>query len=214
MARRSLKMEDPSRPIHIVVIKGSVRPGNYTSMAAALAIDELWRAPKVSVEVVDPGTLRLPFPGEVSDASDSARLQEMVRSATGVILVTPEYHGSFSSVMKLVIENLGFPSALAGKPVALLGVAAGSIGAIKSLEHLRGVVSHVGGIVLPLPISIANVQKVFDREGHVLDPQAEKMVRQSATSLIDYIHSNICPAATLERLLREGSLADSNVVSA
>ena len=37
--------------------------------------------------------------------------------------------------MKLVIENLGFPSVLAGKPVALLGMAAGAIGAIKSLEH-------------------------------------------------------------------------------
>lgn len=94
----------------------------------------------------------------------------MVSQATGVVLVTPEYHGSFSSVMKLVIENLGFPSALVGKPVALLGVAAGTIGAIKSLEHLRGVVSHVGGIALPLPISIANVQKVFDREGQTGHP--------------------------------------------
>jgi len=74
--------------------------------------------------------------------------------------------------MKLVIENLGFPSVLAGKPVALLGVAAGTIGAIKSLEHLRGVVSHVGGHALPLPISIANVQKVFDREGHIVDQPA------------------------------------------
>ncbi len=37
---------------------------------------------------------------------------------------------------------------MSGKPVALLGVAAGSIGAIKSLEHLRGVVSHIGGLAL------------------------------------------------------------------
>jgi len=62
-------------------------------------------------------------------------------------------------------------------------VAAGSIGAIKSLEHLRGVVSHIGGIVLPLPISIANVQSVFDRDGRPLDSTTEKMVRQVATNL-------------------------------
>jgi FMN reductase len=140
-------------------------------------------------------------------------LQKIVGAAVGVILVTPEYHGSFSSVMKLVIENLGFPSALAGKPVALLGVAAGAIGAIKSLEHLRGVVSHVGGIALPLPVSIANVQKVFDREGHVLDPMAEKIVRQVATNLMGYIEKDLCPAITLERLLREGVAADPNVVA-
>ncbi len=32
--------------------------------------------------------------------------------------------------MKLVIENLGHPSVLSGKPVALLGVASGAIGAV------------------------------------------------------------------------------------
>jgi chromate reductase len=205
-------MEDSSRPIHIAVVNGSVRPGNYTAMASALVVDELQRNPKVSVDVVDPSGMHLPFPGEEPTA-DTRRLQQTIGAATGVILVTPEYHGSFSSVMKLIIENLGFPSALAGKPVALLGVAAGSIGAIKSLEHLRGVVSHVGGIALPLPISIANVQKVFDREGHVLDATAEKMVRQVATNLTGYIERNVCPAVTLERLLREGA-ADSNIVVA
>lgn len=66
--------------------------------------------------------------------------------------------------MKLVIENLGFPSVLSAKPVALLGVAAGTIGAIKSLEQLRSVCAHIGAIVLPLPISVPNVQKVFDKE--------------------------------------------------
>ena len=206
-------MTDSSRPIRIVVINGSVRPGNYTGMASAYVVDELGKHPKVSVEVIDPGVLHLPFPGTNPNSADTKKLQDTVRAATGVILVTPEYHGSFSSVMKLVIENLGFPSVLAGKPVALVGVAAGSIGAIKSLEHLRGVVSHIGAFVLPLPISIANVQKVFDREGHILDPAVEKMVRQSATNLIGYIEKHLCPAVTLERLTREGMAATPNVVT-
>lgn len=205
-------MEDSTRPIKIAVINGSVRPGNYTGMASALVVDELRKHPKVSVDVVDPSTLHLPFPGEDPNSADTRELQARVGAATGVILVTPEYHGSFSSVMKLVIENLGFPSVISGKPVALLGVAAGTIGAIKSLEHLRGVISHVGGIVLPLPISIANVQKVFDRDGRVLDPAVEKMTRQTATNLIAYIEKHLCPAITLERLLREG--AGQNIVAA
>ena len=96
-------MED--RPIRIVVIKGSVRPGNYTGMAAAYVVDELRKHPKVSVEVVDPGVLNLPFPGTDSHSAVTRKLQDTVRAATGVILVTPEYHGSFSSVMKLVIPD-------------------------------------------------------------------------------------------------------------
>ncbi len=105
--------------------------------------------------------------------------------------------------MKLVIENLGFPSVLSGKPVALLGVAAGQIGAIKSLEQLRGVCSHIGAIVLPGPVSVANVQAVFDSEGRCLDDKVEKRVRGVATNLLGYIKESICPKFTLERLVRD-----------
>jgi NAD(P)H-dependent FMN reductase len=193
-----------SEKLHIVLITGSVRPGNYTRMASSLVVDELRKQPEVSVEVIDPATLHLPFPGTDPDAEGTKVLQEKVAKATGVILATPEYHGSFSSMMKLDIENLGFPSRLTGKPVALLGVAAGSIGAIKSLEHLRGVISHIGGIALPLPVSVANVQQVFDANGRCLDPAIEKLIRSVGISLLNYIKQNICPRFTLERLLREG----------
>src|SRR5438094_341816 len=198
-------MED--RPIRIVVINGSARPGNYTAMASKYVVDELRKHPKVSVEVIDPAGLNLPFPGTDPHSAVTKKLQDTVRAATGVILVTPEYHGSFSSVMKLVIENLGFPSVLAGKPVGLLGVAAGSIGAIKSLEQLRSVCSHIGAIVLPLPISVPNVQKVFDSSGRPLDPLVDKLIRTLATNVMNYIHQNICPSVTLERLLRSGVAA-------
>lgn len=186
------------------MINGSVRPGNYTGKACALVMDELSKGRDVAAELVDPAKLDLPFPGAGREPSDAKALRDLVAAATGVVLATPEYHGSFSSVLKLVIENLGFPSALSGKPVALLGVAAGAIGAIKSLEQLRGVCAHVGAIALPMPTSVANVQTVFDAEGRCLDPKVERYVRRVATSLIDYIRQNVCPRVTLERVLREG----------
>ncbi len=193
-----------SKAIRIVVINGSVRPGNYTQMASSLVVDELQKHPEVSVEVIDPASLHLPLPGTDPNAEGAKLLKQKVADATGVVLATPEYHGSFSSVMKLVIENLGFPSVLAGKPVALLGVAAGSIGAIKSLEHLRGVVSHIGGIALPLPVSVRSVHEVFDAQGRSLDPAVEKLIRGVGVHLLEYIRQNVCPRITLERLLREG----------
>lgn len=197
-------MSEQPPGIPILVINGSVRPGNFTAKASALVADELRKDPSVAVEVIDPSALDLPPPGTRSDAPSTRWLQERVEAAGGVVLATPEYHGSFSSVMKLVIENLGFPSVLAGKPVALLGVAAGSIGAIKSLEQLRSVCSHIGAITLPLPVSVANVQKVFDPDGRSLDPGVEKLVRGVATNLMNYIRRHVCPAIQLERILRQG----------
>lgn len=191
--------------IQIVIINGSVRPGNYTAMASALVADELRADPDVRVETIDPGALGLPWPGTNPGAESTRVLQAAVRAASGVILATPEYHGSFSSVIKLAIENLGFPSVLEGKPVGLLGVAAGAIGAIKSLEQLRGVCAHVGAIALPLPVSVANVQRVFDADGRCLDPGVEKRIRSAASNMTNYLRHHVCPAMVLERLLREGA---------
>ncbi len=196
-------MERPSDKIRIVILKGSVRPGNYTSMAAALVEDELKKHPQVLVETIDPALLNLPLPGTDPHSKEADRLHQKVNSATGAVLATPEYNGSYSSVMKLLIENLGHPSPLFGKPVALLGVAGGTIGAIKALEHLRSVVSHIGGIVLPLPISVANVQRVFDHEGRCLDAGVEQLIRGVGTNLFRYIEQNVCPRVMLERLQRE-----------
>lgn len=191
--------------IRIAAIVGTVRPGNYTGMALRLAADEAARREGVAVDIIDPAELVLPFPGHEDTTGDAKRLQEIVNRATGIILSTPEYHGGFSSMVKLVIENLAFPSALGGKPVALLGVAAGQIGAIKSLESLRGICSHVGAIVLPGPVSVAGVQKAFDEEGNCVDEAVEKRVRGLARNLLDYIDSNICPRLALEAMVRSDS---------
>lgn len=188
--------------IEIVTILGTTRPGNFTAKALALLVDELRQQTRVNVTEINPRGMHLLFPGEPGESKDSQLLQSAVQKATGVVLATPEYHGSFAAMMKLLIENLGFPSILAGKPVALLGVAAGQIGAIKSLEQLRSVCSHVGAIVLPGPVSIAEVQRLFDESGRCLEERIEKRIRGLATNLLDYIHDNICPRVALEQMVR------------
>jgi chromate reductase len=195
-------MSEPNQGIHIAAICGAVRPGNYTMKALRLVVDELSRHDKVSVELIDPAALQLSPPGVDLTMPDSKLLREKAQRATALVLATPEYHGSFSSVIKLVIENLGFPSVIAGKPVALLGVAAGQLGAVKSLESLAGVCLHIGAIVLPGSTSVADVQKVFNAEGRCLDPVIEKRIRRVATGLVDYIHGAICPRIALEAMAR------------
>ena len=189
-------------PIEIVTICGSVRPGNYTAKALALVVDELRKDAKVKVVEVDLASIDLPVPGRPAQDSSAERFREKVKNATALVIATPEYHGSFSSVVKLAIENLGFPSVLAGKPVALLGVAAGRIGAIKSLEHLRSVCSHVGAIVLPNLVSVAGVQGLFDEKGQCLDAGMEQYIRGLGATLLHYVEGAICPKVTLEAMMR------------
>ncbi len=188
-----------SEPIRIVAIGGSVRPGNFTMKALRVVTDHLETLDGVTVETVDPASVVWPLPGREGGGDALVRVQEQVREATGVILATPEYHGSVSSVLKLVIENLGFPSVLAGKPIALLGVAAGAIGAIQSLGQLRMIGSHIGGIVLPGAVSVAGVHAQFDEAGNCTDEGTGKRLRGLGDGLVEYIHGAVLP-----RLSREG----------
>ena len=184
----------------IVTIVGTSRPNSFTGKALELVNDEFAQQ-GVPVTCFRAEELALNFPGK-PETDDAKALKAAVASATGVVLATPEYHGSFAGSLKLIIENLGFPSVMSGKPVGLLGVAAGRIGAIKSLEQLRSVCSHVGALPLPGPISIAGVRGLFDDDGRCTDRATEKAIRGVATGLMDYIHDKICPKHALEQLVR------------
>jgi NAD(P)H-dependent FMN reductase len=186
-----------------------VQPGSNTGKALRLALDEFAKYPDVEVAPIYLDKLDLPLPGLAArDPAAVERFQRTVKEATGVLLASPEYHGGVSSPMKLAIDNLGYPSTLSGKPVALLGVAAGAIGAIKSLEQLRGICSHVGGMVLPLAVSVARVHQVFDEQGNCRDAGTEKFIRSAATGLLDYIRGAICPRIDLEGIVRRSQPSD------
>ncbi len=191
--------------IQIATILGTNRPGNYTARVLAVVEHELRKHTNVTVKRIDPAQLKLPFPGDAGEFPDAVAIRELVQNATAIVLATPEYHGTFAAQMKLIIENLGFPSVLKGKPVALLGVAAGRIGAIKSLEQLRGVCGHVGALVLPGAVSVPGVQRIFDADGNINDASTEKHLRGVAQGLLDYVSRHVCPALALEEMMRNTS---------
>ena len=78
------------------------------------------------------------------------------------------------------------------------------IGAIKSLEQLRGVCSHVGAIVLPGSVSVAHVRDAFNDDAECLDDNVEGRLQGLAENLLGYIRQNVCPRMTLEAMVRAG----------
>ncbi len=182
--------EEPIPPIHIVAVAGSVRKDGYTRRFLDLLLDVLRNYPGVTVDCIDPCEYQLAFPGEPEAVALEAALKERAKDADGFILSTPEYHGSYSSVLKVLIDNMGYPSIMEGKPVSLLGIAAGRLGAIKSLEHLRSVSSHLGAVVLPYPVSVAEAHTKFDAEGHCIDRDLMELIHKCAEQLVRYTRSH------------------------
>ncbi len=185
--------------VNIVIISGSIREGSNTLKAVGILMNEFSSYDFIEITHINPKYISLPFPGDINSSGDKEKLYELIAAADGVLFATPEYNGSFSSILKLIIENLGYPSALKDKPIAMLGVASSFIGAIKSLEHLRSVCSHIGGIVLSQQVSIGEADKVFADD--LVEADTEKRIRKLARDLVEFIELYILPRRNIEKLL-------------
>lgn len=173
--------------MRIAVLCGSLRgPESYTRRALAIAAREM-EAHGATVDLIDLAALRLPFcsgPEDTDDHPGIVELKERMRSADGFLLGSPEYHNSFSGVLKNALDLLGADE-MRGKLFGLLGVSGGDTGAINTLGHLRYVVRGVGGWSLPAQISIANAWRAFDGDT-LKDRQLEQRLRAFASELLRF----------------------------
>ncbi|MCP4446753.1 MAG: NAD(P)H-dependent oxidoreductase [Myxococcales bacterium] len=181
---------------------GNRQRQNFTAHAAAVVNSALARA-GVDIQVLHGADLDLSFPGDGA-SNDSNTLERAVAGADAVVLATPEYHGTYSAFMKLVIESLGYPSALRGKPVAMLGVAGGRLGATKSLEQLRNTCAHTGALVLPGAVSVAHAKEAFLETGECVLGEVKQSLEGLADTVLNFLHQYVQPRHVLENMIAAG----------
>lgn len=158
-----------------------------TRQALVLALQAAEKA-GASTQLLDLRDFRLPFAESgytAEEFPDVARFNGIVRESDGLIWATPEYHGSFSGVLKNALD-LGYFAEYEGKVVALLGTAGGQIGAINALSHLRGVARHLHAWVLPHQVSIARASSAFDEKGQLIDETLGASVEQLGREVVKW----------------------------
>jgi FMN reductase len=134
-----------------VVVSGNPRPASRTS-ALALAVGSALSDAPLLVEVGALGTGLL-TPGDEATAA----AVDAIRSADLLVVATPTYKGSYTGILKVLLDRL--PSAaLAGKqavPVVTAGIAPQAAAAEALLRQL---LTELGAEVLPgLPVTEADL---------------------------------------------------------
>jgi FMN reductase len=156
--------------LRVVAISGSLRSTGYTCKALKIALEGA-RELGAQTQLILLNDYDLVF----VDGRDKAeyptgvhRLREDITSAQGIILGTPEYHGSFSGVLKNALDLMGFDE-FGGKMWGLVGVAGGSLGAVNALNSLRMIGRTLHAWVVPEQASISEAWKHFDEHGQTRD---------------------------------------------
>ena len=147
----------------VVALCGSLKPDSTTRKALAVALEGAASAGAVTGWVSIEG---LPFcDGRHGDyGSRVSAFKAEISAADAVLIGSPEYHGSFTGVLKNALDLLG-PDDLGGKMIGLVAVATGDAGAMNTLNHLRHVSRWVNAWVLPSQVSIPRAAEAFDAAG-------------------------------------------------
>jgi NAD(P)H-dependent FMN reductase len=187
-------MDQAGNGLTVVGICGSIRGGSYTRIAVRIALQAAEEA-GARTRLIDLKDYHLVLCDGKEDESDFPkdvfRLRREVSQAGGIILGTPEYHGSFSGVLKNALDLLGFDE-FTGKMIGLVGTSGGALGAVHALDSLRAVGRALHAWVLPEQAAIPEAWKAFDESGRLKDRDLEQRVKQVGRQVarFAYLHTS------------------------
>ena len=164
----------PQRPL-IVGIGGGASTSSSTDQALALALAQAKRNGARTVIFGGQSLAQLPLyltPGASSSHMAKA-LVEAVRSADGLIVASPGYHGSISGAVKNAIDYIEETSRdprpyLTDLPIGLIAVAGGHQAAVSTLWALRTIAHALRAWPTPFGAAINSSGGVF-RDGVCTD---------------------------------------------
>jgi chromate reductase, NAD(P)H dehydrogenase (quinone) len=154
----------------IAVVVGSLRKDSF-NRTLAKAITKLAPADFIFkfVEIGD-----LPLYNQDDDGNQAAsvkRLKNDIKTAQGVLFVSPEYNRSIPGVLKNALDQASRPygqSAWSGKPAGVLGVSPGAIGTAMGQQHLRNVLAYLDMPTLGQPEAFIQMKEgLFDGTGNI-----------------------------------------------
>ncbi len=171
--------------VKIVGIAGSLRQESYSQLALQVAAQKLM-ALGAQVEVLDLRQLHLPFCDggkEYPEYPDVQRLQTAFSQADAIVLVSPEYHGSISGVLKNALDLMSFDQ-LSGKVAGFISILGGQSNS-NALNEMRIVLRWVHAWSIPEQVAIGQAWQAFNAEGKLVDEKLSQRLDLFAASLVD-----------------------------
>jgi NAD(P)H-dependent FMN reductase len=129
------------------------------------------------------------YEGDGQVPSLAALQNEYMLPAMKFLFVIPEYNGGFPGALKLFLDACSvrdYRLTFFGKKAALVGVASGRAGNLRGIDHLTGILHHVGTIVLPKVLPISSIEKLMDGDGNLTDPATLAVIERQVDAFLAF----------------------------
>lgn len=181
--------------VNLIAFAGSLRKDSYNKQLVTLAANKA-RDLGANVTVIDLKEYSLPLFDEdlekESVPENLPALRELFANADGLLIASPEYNGSFSSVLKNTLDWLSrgakddsYSPNYGQYTVGLMAASPGGLGGIRGLSHIRELMSNLGSLVVPNQIALGAAYEAFNAEGQLqnsaMDDRLQALAQQVVT---------------------------------
>ncbi len=181
----------------ILVFAGSIRTGAYSGKTADIAQTELAR---LGAEVTRISLADYPLPlmdedleREKGIPENALKLARMFVAHDALLICTPEYNGSIPPLVKNTIDWVSRVhkdgtrpiQPYAGRTVAICSSSNGHFAGIRSANHLRAVLSHIGMEPISAQVSVPNGGDAFDSAGNFREERLRKGMTRLCEALVE-----------------------------
>jgi NAD(P)H-dependent FMN reductase len=170
------------KKIKIAIISSSIRPGRNTHKVAAALQSHLSEGRNAETTLIDLAKNEIPLMEYVlsrhpKPPKDVVKIGEQLTSADAMIFVSPEYNGSFSPILKNLIDY--FPKqTYERKPIGVASVVTGPNGGIRAALQMQQLVLALFAYPIPRMLTVPNVQHKFNENNELTDEAFGKKIEQ------------------------------------
>lgn len=156
----------------IAIISGSVRIGRKSHVVALELQKRFMKSGYLQTEIVDLAAYNLPILEERYSMHPNLpaglkEMQQVLDSADALVFLSPEYHGSYSGVLKNAVDY--FWKEFQKKPIGVVSVSTGKFGGINASTEMQQLVLSMGGYPMPFKLLVPGVQFAFNEAGDLTD---------------------------------------------
>jgi len=182
----------------ILAFAGSLRTASFNKKLVHIAAEGA-RAAGAEVTELDLRDIPMPlYDGDIEREQGlppNAKLfKRMLIEHEGVLIGVPEYNTSITAVLKNALDWASRPEtgetshvAYKGKVGGLMSASPGQYGGVRSLTMVRGLLSHLGVVVVPTQLSIARANDAFDADGNLRDESQRNILRSIGAEVATFI---------------------------
>lgn len=179
----------------ILALSGSTRTDSYNKKLVQEAA-EIARKKGAQVTLIDLRDYPMPFYDADLEKTEgmppnAQKFRQMMIESNGLIISSPEYNHSMPAVLKNALDwasrdekGSGSKEAFRGKKFALMSASPGKKGGAKGLTHLQDIIEDLGGILVPIQVSVGQAQHAFSSNGGLKDPALVKQLEEEISELL------------------------------